>query len=548
VYSKLTSTTGETRYILSTVSQNTVISTLSESGQVAANQTLTLTPQVSGQVTSVLVKPGQTVRAGQLIATINATDALQQVTTAKRNLQSAQLTLAKLKQPATELTLTQQQNALTQAQQSLETQYQDAFSDVTSTFVDLPTIIAALQDIDLGNTIEGSQQNIDYYADQAGLFYTGAKAFRDAAYADYQTARSAYDKTFADLKTVSATPDHTTIEAALTETYNTTARMATAVKSANDLVQLYVDQMSKRNNTVKAGASTHITNLQTYQTKLQTHLSQLLSDRNALATSKNTIVEKQQTLAQTRAGADTLDIEQNELSVAKAQDALDEANQTLAKYSVRAPFDGTIGSVPVQKYDQAQSATTIATLVTNAQYASLTVNEVDAAKLQLGQKATLTFDAIPDLTLTGTIAQIDSVGTVSQGVVSYEVRISFDTQDARIKSGMTVNAVIQTGIAQDALTVPSSAIKTQNGQTYVQLFDPALATTTMSGTTGVITKQTPLLVPVQTGLSDAKNTVILTGLDLGQQIVTRTTTGVAGAASSAASRTSTGGFGGPGVR
>ena len=71
------------------------------------------------------------------------------------------------------------------------------------------------------------------------------------------------------------------------------------------------------------------------------------------------------------------------------------------------------------------------------------MNEVDAAKISVGNKTTLTFDATEDLTLTGKVAQIDTIGTVEQGVVSYKVKIAFDTQDERIKPGMTANASIQ---------------------------------------------------------------------------------------------------------
>src|ERR1700690_644445 len=64
VYTKLTSTTGQTRYVLGTVAQGTIISTLSESGQVTASDQLTITPQVSGQITHIYVKPGAQVKAG----------------------------------------------------------------------------------------------------------------------------------------------------------------------------------------------------------------------------------------------------------------------------------------------------------------------------------------------------------------------------------------------------------------------------------------------------------------------------------------------------
>ena len=556
VYGNATSTAGETRYVLGTVTSNTIVSSVSESGQVTANNQLNITPQVSGQIVSVNVKPGQAVRAGQMIAEIDPTQALQAVQSAKENLQSAELSLQQLQEPATTLTLTQQQSNITEAEQNLTTLYQSSYSDVINTFVDLPAIISGLQDVDFGAEAGGaSQWNIDYYESQVSKYSTESTAYRDTAYNDYETARASYDQTFADYQTLPSVPDQATITKILQETSNTTAALATAVKSANNLIQFYNDQLSENGATPRSIATTQISNLTSYLSKAQSHINTLLQDTNNLATDKENIVVAQETLAQTQAGADPLNVEGSQLSVQKAQEALAQANQTLHNYYITAPFAGTIASVPVNTYDQAGSGTTLATLITTEQYADLSLNEVDAAKIQLGEKATLTFDAIPNLTLTGTVAQLDPVGTVSQGVVTYDVRVGFDTQDARVKTGMSVNADIQTAIAENTLTVPSSAIKTINGTSYVMVFNPPLASTTTSSTganVGVLSTTPPQSVIVTTGISDDTNTQILSGLTAGEQIVVRTTTGTATtiktSAAAATSRTSGagGGFGGGG--
>ena len=542
-----------TRYVLGTVAQGTIVSSVSASGQVAANQQLDMKPKVSGEVIYVGVTPGEHVAAGTLIAEIDLTDAQKAVRDAQANVQSAELSLQKLQEPATALTLTQQQDALTQAQAALSTQYQTSYSDITSSFVDLPNVIAALQDTDLGTEASGGTLwNIDFYLNQVEAYNTNinAKSYRDAAYNDYQAARTSYDATFDDFKNVSATPDHATIERMLDETYKTASLMATAAKSANDLVQLYSDQVTLNNRTPVTFATTQITSLQTYQSKLQSHITALLNDTNALANDKGSITEKQQTLDQTKAGADTIDVQSAQLAVTKAQNALQDAQHALADYYIRAPFDGTVAAVAVHKFDQAGSGSAVATLITPQQLADLSLNEVDAAKIQVGDKATLTFDALPGLTLTGTVAELDPVGAVSQGVVSYDVKISFDAQNNAIKSGMTVNAQIQTGVHQDVLIVPQSAVKTQGGQSYVLAFDPPLATSTVSNPTqGVTTSEVPQQLPVQTGLSDDTNIEISSGLSAGQQIVTRTTTGAATGATTRTTTTTTGGnrgFGGGG--
>lgn len=550
VYGNLTNTSAETRYILGTAGTNTIVETVSESGQVTADDELNITPQASGQIISIPVTPGEQVKQGQLIAEIDPTTALQAVQSAKESLESAQLSLQQLQEPATTLTTTQQQNNITEAQQNLTTLYQSSYGDVINTFVDLPAIISGLQDADLGNEAGGaSQWNIDYYESQAAKYNPDAQSYRDDAYNTYETARTAYDQTFADYQALPSTPTQDQITSILAETSATTADIGTAVKSANNLIQFYNDQLTQNGSTPKAVAATQITTLASYLSKLQGHINTLLTDTNSLTSDQQNITVAQQTLAQTQAGADPLSVQSSELNVQKAQEALDQANETLANYYVTAPFAGTIASVPVNVYDQASSGTTLATLITTQQYADLSVNEVDAAKIQLGQNVTLTFDAIPDLTLTGTIAELDPVGTVTQGVVTYDVRVGFNTQDPRVKTGMSVNADIQTAVATNALTVPSSAIKTSNGASYVMVFTPPIATSTVASaaTLGVVSATPPSSVPVTLGISDDTNTQILSGLTLGEQIVVRTTTGAASKVTAAAAATTAGAAGARGA-
>jgi multidrug efflux pump subunit AcrA (membrane-fusion protein) len=166
---------------------------------------------------------------------------------------------------------------------------------------------------------------------------------------------------------------------------------------------------------------------------------------------------------------------------------------------------------------------------------------VDAAKVLVGQNATLTFDAIPNLSLNGTVVDVSPLGTVTQGVVSYDVKIGFTTQDPRVKAGMTVDADIQSAVHSNVLEVPASAIQTSNGASYVLAFSPALSTTQ---TTGVTTSQTPVQIPVTIGITDNTNTEILSGLTQGEQIISRASGSNTASAASAA--TTRGGFGGGG--
>lgn len=522
-YGLATTASAETRYVLGVAENGTVISSVSASGQVSSSNQLNVQAKVSGEILSVNVTPGQKVYAGQLIVIIDPTSAQKAVRDAGANLESAQISLEKLQKPASALTLTQAQNALTNAEDALIKLYSDSNTDVVNAFLDLPAIISSLDGILLEDDVCGhSQWNIDCYSNAISQYDARARTYSDTARNDYTAAKKSYDIAFATYQALGDTPENAAIEKALSEIYITVQLTSKAIKSTNTFIQLYADIQEAHNFTVASAATTALADLNTFTGTVNSHLSALLSDTNSLKQDKQNIIEKQQSLAETTAGTDSLDLRSSQLSVTKAQNSLQDAKNTLADYYVRAPFAGTIAAVAAKKYETASGA--LATLITTQKIAELSLNEVDAAKVTLGNKATLTFDALEDLTLTGEVVEIDTIGAVEQGVVSYSLKIAFDSQDERIKSGMTVNASIQTAVKQDVLTVPTSAVKTQNGVSYVQVFDPALTDT--GGTQGVVLKTPPQQVMVEVGITDDTTVEIRSGLTEGQQIVTRASSGV----------------------
>ena len=162
--------------------------------------------------------------------------------------------------------------------------------------------------------------------------------------------------------------------------------------------------------------------------------------------------------------------------------------------------------------------------------AQVQIAETDRPKVKIGQKVELTFDAVPNLTLTGKVQTIDAVGTSSSGVVTYNVTITFDVQDKRLNPGMTASANIVTQVDPDVLLVPNAAVKSDtSGGSYVQVLD------TPNGT--------PRNVTVTVGPAGDANTEIQSGLTEGQQVVIAT---VSNGSSTSSSRSGLSVLGGAG--
>lgn len=539
IYKSFSGNSTVTKYVLATVEKGTISTTVSGTGQVSASNQVDVKAKVSGELTYLNAKQGQEVKAGALLAQIDATTAYKSVRDAKANLDSAKLALTKLTQPADQLSIMQAKNTLTQANETKQNAeddlikaYEDSFTDVSNAFLDLPTVIAGLSDIIYGHSFNNTQTNLDYYVDATKGYDEKVFQYKDDAYAAYQAARTTYDQNFSDYKATDRYSSISAIESITDETYNTAKKISDAVKSLNNLIQFHADKLAEHNLTPATAVNTHLSNLNAYTGKANTHLATLLSiqqtiqnDKATIVSSDRTIAEKTQSLADLEAGTDPLDIQSQQLSIKQKENALLDAQQTLADYSVRAPFDGIIAVSDLGKGETVSNGTSIVTLITKQSLATIALNEVDVAKVAVGQKVTLTFDAISDLTISGQVAEIDTIGTVSQGVVSYNVKISFDTQDERVKPGMSISASIITEVKTDVLMAPNAAVKSQNDADYVEMpTDQNLQTPAAISSAGITLSQPTKRQPVEIGIANDTYTEIISGLNEGDLIIKSATT------------------------
>lgn len=508
-YKKLNNTSQQTHYFLSVVEKGTIISSVSGVGQVSVSDEINVKPKTSGDLIYVGVKNGQKVKAGSLVAEIDPTDAKKAVQDAQTNLDQANLDLEKMKGIQTELG--DLRGVKEKATDALAKSYEDGFNDIANAFLDLPSIVSGLNDILYSFTINKAQANVEYYVGAIRGYDLAIDQYKADTISKYQTARVAYDKNFQDYKAVDRTSSTDKIEALISETYDTTRDIAEAVKSTINLIQFYQDKMVGLGMTPISTSDTHLSSLNGYTGETNSYLSTLLSIKDTIQTNKEALIET------------GYDITDQETQVKKMQDALDDAEKNLSYCYIYAPIDGVVSAVDVQKGDSVSSGTVVATVITQQMIATVSFNEVDAAKIKLGQKVNLTFDAIEDLTMTGVVIDIDTMGTVSQGVVSYNVTISFDTQSDQVKPGMSVSAVIITDTKQNVLLVPNGAVKSKNGSYYVESFSQEwdLTDKTVQGQ-GVVSSISPIQKTVEIGISDNTNTEIISGLSEGNQVVSRT--------------------------
>ena len=557
-YSYWGTTPTETRYIPYAVRLTDIESTVSGSGQLSASNQIDLKTKVSGEVVYVGVKAGDSVRAGATLVQLDTRSAQKSVRDAEANLQSAKLSLQKLEQPPTNLEILQAENAVAQAVQgkadaveNLASSYESGFNTTADAFLDLPTIMAGLNTVLYGHTVNTSQDNINAYRELVRDKDPGIIELSETVIASYQDARDSYDAVFDTYSSLSRTSSTADIERLIKESYSATHDIAEAVKRTADFLNHVNDVATTYDKTIPSAYTTHKSSLDSYTSTMSAHVTSLLTAKNAIesarvaiTTSERTLAERQASLVDLKSGSDNIDLESQRISVRQRENALRDAKETLADYYVRAPFDGVMATLDVQKGESVSG--TIGTFITKSAVAEVTLNEVDVAQVAVGQVATLTFDALEDVELTGEVLSIDPVGTVTQGVVSYGVKIGFKAGDARIKPGMSVSATIVIASRKDVLTVPLAAVKSDRTGSYVDVLDgvdvPAFpvrnrastspdrnAEKTVPGrstifTEGVVPASAPRKVSVETGIANDTMVEIVSGLVAGDIIVSRTIT------------------------
>lgn len=136
------------------------------------------------------------------------------------------------------------------------------------------------------------------------------------------------------------------------------------------------------------------------------------------------------------------------------------------------------------------------------------VDELDIRTLETGMEATVTLDALPGSSFTGTITAINPYGENSGGNTKYTVTVTLP-RDEKMLSGMNASVKITTGVSGTVPTVPAAAVVFDAGKSWLY--------------TGYNEKTDTLTDPVeiQTGLSDGSLVELLSGLPEGSSFYYR---------------------------
>ena len=226
-----------------------------------------------------------------------------------------------------------------------------------------------------------------------------------------------------------------------------------------------------------------------------------------------------------------------EVSVKEAENRLSDAKEDLQKYSIRAPFDGVVTGLSVSAGDSVSRDDVLATIISPELYVKVLLNEVDAANVSVGQHASISFNAIGASGISGTVSKMDTIGTVSSGVVSYNAEIGFEGAPKDLKPGMSADVEIVLSEMKQVLSVPTAAIHSDGEKKYVLVLDASKRQDGSSLSEDMFRK-----VFVTTGGSDDVSTEIKSGLSEGDIVMTTKSSSSSSSTTTSSSRRSGGGM------
>ena len=224
-----------------------------------------------------------------------------------------------------------------------------------------------------------------------------------------------------------------------------------AARQARDetyrVYQDLVARLGESNRDTGLAHDMYLDALGAYNRALESAELELTAAKNGVTRAYHTLEQAQNNLDELLAGAEEADIEAARLDVETAQLALDEANSSLAEATLVAPFDGVVAVVEVDAGDAVTPGQTVLVLAALDQLQARTTDltELDVARVEEGQAAVVTVDAIPGEELAGVVREIALQPGDYRGDVVYAVTIALtNTGEAPLRWGMTAMVEIET--------------------------------------------------------------------------------------------------------
>lgn len=473
---------------------------ISGSAPISSSTKYNFTSNVDGTLTKIYFKDGDKVKAGDLIFEIDDKD--------------------------TQLKIKQLKNSIAQAQLSYDSNIKDLMSSTVAAPIDGEVLEIQAKE---GDTLSNNstlltitdKSKLKLLVSFSNTYRSKLKVGQEVSVNAYDTTREELDKTTGVISSIS-TPSYTTSDGA--EVYNVGVMIDNSSSLTEDMVANVTINID--GNTVSSINSSNLSFFKSMTVK--TESGGMLSKLN-VENGQN--VKKGDKLAELENEDLEITVQTSALKLEDLALQLQTAEEKLLDYKIYSPFDGTI---TLNDIEQGNSINQGEVLGSVANYDTMEfvidVDELDIAKIAVGQSANITIDAIEETTakpIKGTVTKIAVEGSSSDGVSTYPVTIQLEA-NKNLKGSMNANAEIVVSEKTGVLYVPVDAVQKRNGKSFVQVVSGNGASaegTNSDSQNKQATGQQTERKEVKTGISTEDYIEIVSGLNEGDVVaVTSTTT------------------------
>jgi RND family efflux transporter MFP subunit len=458
-----------------------VIQEVSESGTVNKGDIIPLSFKTVGQLEKIYVKAGDIVKKGAILAKLDNAQLYIQLQQSRANLALSQAELDKLIAGASQeqiqvtqtavdnakTTLTNKERDLTNIQASavndLKETYEDALNTLDDAYLKAYNALTTVTSIQSKYFSDNDQYSLDIKTYKKSIEDTAAemKVFLDEAKlnsseSNIDSALSNFEKNLSDIRN-----DLTGIRIIVeNDSYRkiVSSTDRTSLDTQRDYVNTaYTDIIGERQGIV----SMELAN----ETDIDTATANVATARDALRTAEDN-------LALTVAEPRTEDVNLYQAKVSSAQASVDILENQIYDASLRSPVDGTVASVDKLAGETVQATVSVISVLPLEEFEiDVDIYEEDIVKINENDLVKISLVAFPGQTFEGRVVLIEPAEKLIDGVVYYEVRISFNSAPEGLKQGMTADISIITDSKNNVLVVSDDAVQKNGDKALAQILE-----------------------------------------------------------------------------
>lgn len=417
-------------YTTAQVARRDITSSITGSGTLEAANSYSVTTLLEGTILTADFEEGDQVEKGTVLYTIDSSDAASSLERAQISLNQSQRSYSNKLKSREDLNITS-----------------EAAGRVISLEVEVGDEVKAGQTVAVIRNTDVMSLTVPFPADDAVGFYVG------------QTAAVTLDSTFE----------------VLSGTVSKISAVDTVLSGNMIVREVTIDVSNPGGLSTTQAATAEIAGVGSssggmfeYEDEAEVTAS-ISGEVSSIQVREGDLVSKNQVIAVLT--SDTLEdeIQSASESLRTAQLSLESQYDQLEDYTITSPIAGTIIDKNYKAGETSESNKVLCTIY-DLSYLTMTlsVDELDISDIQVGQTVSVTADAVEDKMYEGVVTKVSVAGTSSGGVTTYPVTIRIDETQGLLP-GMTVDATIVLGSADNVLTIPSAAL--QRGNTVLVTAD-----------------------------------------------------------------------------